>query len=48
MKADRTPKPASIPKDRKAAMLEVKLAMNATIVVEDVSRMARPTLLIDV
>ena len=40
------PDPASIPKDLRAAMLEVMLAMKATIVVTEVSMMARPTLLI--
>ena len=45
-KAQNTPIPASIPKDLRAAMLEVMLAMNATIVVTEVSMMANPTLLI--
>ena len=45
-KAQNTPIPASIPKDLRAAMLEVMLAMKATIVVTEVSMMARPTLLI--
>ena len=46
-KAQNTPIPASIPKDLSAAMLDVMLAMNATIVVTEVSMIASPTLLID-
>ena len=46
-KAQNTPIPASIPNDLSAAILDVILAMNATIVVTDVSMMASPTLLID-
>ena len=37
-----------MPKERSAAMFEVMLAMNATMVVVEVSSMARPTLLMEV
>ena len=47
-KAHMTPMPASIPNDRKAAVLDVKLAEKATIVVTEVSITARPTLLIEI
>ena len=43
MNADSTPNPASIPKERSAAISEVRLARNATIVVVEVSMIARPT-----
>ena len=45
-KAQNTPIPASIPNDLRAAMLEVMFAINATIVVTEVSIIASPTLLI--
>ena len=48
MKAAPTPNPASIPKDLNAAIPEVRLAINATIVVIEVNRIAFPTLLIDI
>ena len=44
MNAEATPSAASSPKERKAGMLDVKLAANAAMVVNDVSIMARPTL----
>ena len=43
MKAERTPNPASMPNERNAAISEVRLARNATIVVVEVSMIARPT-----
>ena len=46
-KAHITPIPASIPNDLRAAILDVRFAENATIVVTEVSMTARPTLLIE-
>ena len=46
-KAEATPKPASIPKDLNAAILDVRLAKKATIVVVEVKRIALPTREID-
>ena len=46
-KAEATPKPASIPKDLKAAIFDVRLARKATIVVVEVRRIALPTREID-
>ena len=47
-KAHMTPIPASIPNDLNAAILEVRFAEKATMVVTEVSITASPTLLIEV
>ena len=47
-KAHITPIPASIPNDLNAAILEVRFAEKATMVVTEVSITASPTLLIEV
>ena len=46
-KAAATPNPASIPNDLNAAISDVKFARNATMVVDDVSKIALPTREID-
>ena len=44
MNAEATPSAASSPKERRAGMLDVKLAAKAAMVVKEVNMMARPTL----
>ena len=41
--AEPTPKAASVPNERRAGMSEVRLAPKATMVVREVSMIARPT-----
>ena len=47
IKAERTPRPASIPNERNAGISENKLDINAPMVVNDVSIIALPTFEID-
>ena len=47
-KAEKTPRAASIPNERRAGISETRLAEKAAIVVIDVSKIARPTRLTDI